>query len=103
MMTVYNVDVDRDILEHNLIKILNQTYRLLPIREEGQDWKRPLQTLIVEVAGLYGLFKDQEELFLTLWSKMQGILELDEEEDFFSYRRSIFECCNIIDKIKQKL
>ena len=39
MMTIYNVDVDKDILEHNLIKILNQTYRLLPIREEGQDWK----------------------------------------------------------------
>ena len=103
MLTIYDTEIDNDVLKYNLTKILNQIYRLLPIREEGSDWEKPLQTLIIEVAGLNGLFKNQGELFLTLLSKLQGMLELKMEDDFFSYRRTVFECCNILDKMKQNI
>ena len=30
----------------NIKKTINQVYKLLPMREEGKDWKKLLETLI---------------------------------------------------------
>ena len=31
------------------IRLTNQIYKLLPSREEGVDWRKPLSTLIEEI------------------------------------------------------
>ena len=99
---IYQSEFNKDIVLQNLNHIQNQIYRLLPVREEKEDWVKPLETLIVEVAGMTKIFSSIKE-FLTLSAKLHGILALQEDIDFYLYRRTIFECCGLVDKIKDKI
>lgn len=52
MILKYNVEINNNIIDNHLKKIINQVYKLLPIREEGIDWKKPLETLVEELVGM---------------------------------------------------
>lgn len=100
MMTKYDTEIKNEIVLTNIKRLINQTYKLLPNREEGIDWSTPLNTIIEEIAGMTCLFN--EELgpdALSLLSKLEGLKSLD-ENDFFSFRRTIFECLNLLNKVK---
>lgn len=102
MYIVYDVDVDNSVVKYNLKRILNQIYRLLPLREEEEDWQKPLATLIIELAGMLHLFPDLRE-GLKVVSKLQGMLELGNNLDFYDYRRTIFECCSIVSSLEKSI
>lgn len=89
-------------IQKNLNRITNQIYKLLPNREEGLDWKKPLQTLIIELTGMSAMFSDQTELF-SLLCKLEALKTLDKEEDFMLYRKTIFECLGLMDVIKKNV
>lgn len=98
----YDVDVDDNTISQNLERIRNQVYRLLPVREEGKEWRKPLETLIVELLGMSSLFPEQKDL-LSVVSKLEGLrVSTNEEIDFMLYRRTIFEACGLINKIKER-
>lgn len=99
MMTLYGADFDAQIVESNLHRIGNQIFKLLPMREEGQNWLKPLETLAIELAGMSNLFPDQKDMF-TLSCKLEGLRVT--HTDFPLYRRTIFECCSLIDKLKKQ-
>lgn len=86
---------------NNLNRITNQVYKLLPNREEGLDWKKPLETLILELKGMSALLPDQTELF-SLLCKLEALKILEDEKDFMSYRKTIFESLGLLDVIKNK-
>ena len=44
------VSISKSTIDNNLKRIINQVYKLLPLREEGKDWEKPLDTLIEELA-----------------------------------------------------
>lgn len=73
----------------------NKVYKLLPLREEGLEWEKYLNTIMIEVSGLSELFTSKVEL-ISLLSKMEGLYQI---EEFMSYRRTIFECLNLIEDI----
>lgn len=100
MITVYNIDVDCEAVKGNLYRLGNQIFKLLPMREEDKDWKKPLETLIIELLGMGNLFSDQKEI-LSLVSKLEGLKD-SSDIDFFLYRRTIFECCSLINHIKDE-
>ena len=100
MVTKYDGDFHKGDIVKNITKIQNGIFKLLPIREEGKNWQKPLETLIIEVTGLAHLFEDQCNL-LSLASKLEGLKNCD--LDFKEYRRSVFECCGVCDKIKDDL
>ena len=86
-------------IQNNLRRITNQVYKLLPNREEGLDWEKPLSTLIIELKGMSSLLPDQTDLF-SLLCKLEALKTLTAEEDFVLYRKTIFECLNLLDRIK---
>ena len=99
MKTKYNIEIDKKNVLINLKRLINQTYKLLPNREEGIEWKIPLSTIIEEYAGMTILFNDElGPDALSLLSKLEGLRTL--EEDFFNFRRTVFECLNIMNKVK---
>lgn len=100
MITCYNSSFSKLALRENLHRIGNQIFKLLPMREEKKEWEKLLETLIIEIVGMSSLFSDQKTL-LTLASKLEGIKQRP-EIDFFSYRRTIFECCSLIEELKQQ-
>ena len=99
MVIKYNIEIDNEAIIKNIDRITNQIFKLLPSREEGGDWKIPLQNLIIEVAGMNKLLFDQVTLF-SLLCKMEALLNLDKEEDFLQFRKTIFECLGLMNEIK---
>lgn len=103
MILKYDIDIDNVAIKNTLKKLTNQLYKLLPSREEGLDWEKPLTTLIEEMAGMERLIQEyQEDLFL-IYCKMEGLFILTKEEDFMLYRRTIFECLGLINNIIRQL
>ena len=102
MVIKYNVDIQNEAILRNIERITNQIFKLLPSREEGNDWQTPLENLILEVTGMAELLKDHTDLFLLL-CKMESLLTLTENKDFLNYRKVIFECLGLINNIKECL
>lgn len=94
-------DFNSTAIQKNLMRLINQIYKLLPQREEEKDWKTPLSTIIEELLGMIDLL-DQEKLF-SLLCKLQGLNHLEQEEDFPLYRRIIFECLTLLNEIKGEI
>lgn len=101
MVTVYETEISNDVLKYNIKRIISQVFALLPMREEGKDWVKPLETVINETLGLSSLFP-QEPIVLTVSSKLRGLLDQNQDSSFPFYRRTIFECCNLLSKMVQE-
>ena len=100
-MTLANgLNVAPAAVERNLKRLTNQIYKLLPSREEGLDWQKPLQTIIQELSGMSRILIDQQTTLFSLLCKLEGLFILVQEEDFSLYRRIIFECLGLMDNIK---
>ena len=79
-------------------RLTNQMWKLIPMRENKENWLGQLESLIVEVAGLNALANDTEEKFLILLSKLKG-LEV-EDTTFQVYRKTVFECISLLREMR---
>lgn len=102
METIYNIEIDKNSILSILDRQVSICFKLLPMREEGLDWQKPLETLILEFLGMQGLFSKLDSLILLIY-KLQGLKDSGKDMDFMMYRRTIFECCSLIDKIKKQI
>lgn len=102
MITKYETLIEDKSVAVNLKRITNQVYKLLPSREEGADWEKPLSTLIEEIAGMERLLIGQHDILFPLLCKLEGLFTLTKEEDFFLFRRTIFECLSLIGELVKK-
>ena len=102
MVLKYNLQIAEDAIQDNVARITNQIFKLLPSREEGGDWETPLQNLMLEVTGMNRLLTNQTLLF-SLLCKMESLLTLTEEDDFLAFRKVIFECLEICNRLKGQL
>ena len=102
MVLKYDLEFDNEAIKKNIDKITNQIFKLLPSREEGGDWETPLQNLILEIIGIKALWIDQPNLF-SLLCRLEALQTLTEENEFFTFRKLIFECLGICNQIKKCL
>lgn len=96
MEAKYNINIDQTVINKSLKRIINQTYKLLPMREEGSDWQKPLQTIMEQLSGINRLLNYKQDIYFSLLSKMEGLFELTSDDDFMLYRRVIFECLGLL-------
>lgn len=102
MILKYNVDIEEQTIHNRLQNLINQTYKLLPSREEGADWEKPLQTVLEELAGMQRLMNcGYSEIFFPLLNKLEGLYSLVEDDDFLCYRRTIFECLGLMNDLQR--
>ena len=90
MILKYDIDIDKKTIDINLKRIINQIYKLLPSREEGEDWEKPLETIIEELTGMSRLFDCCQSVFLTLLCKLEGLYQCTQQDNFYIYRRTLF-------------
>ena len=103
MVLTSDVSFSAQSLSSNLNKIINKVYKLLPLREEGQDWEKPLETIIIELRGMKRLFFNEDELFLSILCKMEGLFSLTKEQNMSLYRRTIFECLGLLNDLNKNV
>ena len=104
MILKYNIDMDNQVINKRIQNLINQTYKLLPNREEGVDWIKPLQTIIEQLVGMYRLMDcGYPDVYLPLLNKLGGLYSLDKEDDFACYRRTIFECLGLMSTLQREI
>ena len=99
MVTKYGIDIPVPVIQVNLKRIINQVYKLLPTREEGGDWIKPLQTVLEELVGMSYLLDVID--FFPLLCKLEGLKTLIQEDDFLLFRRTVFECLNLLNEVSR--
>lgn len=104
MILKYNIEINDKAISYRLQNLINQVYKLLPIRQEGAQWQKPLQTIIEELVGMQRLMKNNySEIFFPLLNKLEGLYSLTNEQDFFCYRRIIFECLSLMNTLQKEI
>lgn len=97
MMTKYGFSVSIESTEKNIKRLTNQLWKLIPMRENNEDWIKQLETVIIEIAGLNEIFIDPH--FLQLLSKLEGMRL--KEINFELYRKTVFECISLLQELNR--
>lgn len=79
LQTKYNFDFPPEVIAKNISRLTDQLWKLIPMRENEEDWKKQLNTVILEISGLSEIFL-HNPLFFTAFSEARG----------YSYRRDYF-------------
>ena len=96
MKTKYeSVEFFQEDYTEDIKRLINQIWKLIPMRENGEDWQRQLSNVIIEVAGLQEIFTDQVN-FLIILSKMEGLKVTD--ISFEHYRLNVFSIIDLLNK-----
>lgn len=96
MNTKYEFDFPMEVINKNITRLTNQLWKLIPMRENEENWEKQLNIVTIEIAGLNKIFV-QAPQFLQILSKLEG---LDKAEEFSDYRRTVFEVINLLQEIK---
>ena len=91
-MTKYNFDINNDLINTNINRLTNQIWKLIPMRENEEDWLSQLNTVIIELTGLGEIFNDSQ--YLILLSKLEGLKNI--EIEFPIYRKTVFEAITLL-------
>ena len=99
-MTKYEFNFAKETVDKNVMRLTNQIWKLIPMREHNEDWKKQLDTVIIEIAGLNEIFIWSPQ-FLQSLSKLEG-LKVTEDIDFALYRKTVFEIISLVQEFKDE-
>lgn len=99
MTTYSNNQVDNRLVQTDLRRLINQIWKLLPMRENGEEWQKQLGIVLNELHGLHKLFGDQLD-FLVLLSKLEGLYQTP---DFMPYRLAVFSSISLLTELANRL
>lgn len=97
-MTKYDFDFPIEVVNKNILRLTNQVWKLIPMREKEEDWQRQLDTVLLEIVGLNEIFLQKTE-YIQILSKMEG-LKKEENLDFHFYRKTVFEIITLLTQCK---
>lgn len=87
-------------VKHNIERLTNQLWKLIPMRENEEDWHKQLDTVSIEIAGMNELFLEDKN-FVCIIFKLEGLKVTD--TTFETYRRTVFECINLLQEFGRGL
>lgn len=93
MVTKFDFEFPFEVVEKNITRLTNQMWKLIPMRENGEDWEKQLNTVILEIAGLNKVFVENPQ-FLQLLAKLEGVRAIAPEFDL--YRKTVFESISLL-------
>lgn len=95
------INFDKKSIDKTISQLTNQIWKLIPMRENNEDWEKQLDTVIIRIAGLNEMFS-QDWRFLELYITLKGLRFEAPEMDFSLYRKTVFECIGQLQGLKQK-
>lgn len=93
LQTKYGFAAPEVVVEKNINRLTNQLWKLIPMKENEEDWENQLDTVIVEISGLNEILSFGPK-FLQLLSKLEGLKVADVE--FKLYRKTVFEAISLL-------
>lgn len=95
LLTKYSFNFSQEDIETNAKRLTNQLWKLIPMREHKEDWKKQLDTVLIEIVGMNEIFISPR--FLQLLSKLEGLKA--QETDFELYRKTVFESIRLLQEL----
>lgn len=86
-------------MQKNVKRLINQLWKLIPMREHEEDWNKQLDTVILEIAGMNEIFIDPQ--FLQLLAKLEGLKAQNTNFEF--YRKTIFESISLLQELNHNV
>lgn len=96
-MDKYNIGFSEEVRTADVKRLINQLWKLIPMKENNEDWQMHLMVLIEEISGLVKLYNNKIE-GLILLSKLEGLTS-KECNDFMIYRKTVFRCIDLISQV----
>ena len=96
-MDKYDINFPLETKEQDLKRLINQLWKLIPMRENEEDWINHLNTMIEEISGLVEIYKNKVE-GLILLSKLEGLTS-EVCNDFMIYRKTVFRCIDLLTQV----
>ena len=93
----YDFEFSAETISVDLKRLTNQLWKLIPMREHQEDWKKQIDTVIIEIAGLHEIF--MSPLFLQILSKLEGMRAF--EMNFELFRKTVFECISLLQELNR--
>lgn len=100
-MKYYNYEFADATVEKDLHRLTNQIWKLLPMRENQEDWQKQLDSVLIELRGLSNMFDESLNL-LILISKLEGLL-VSPNTNFMTYRSTVFSVISDITEIANSI
>lgn len=82
----------KNIIRTDVQRLVNQIWKLLPMKENDENWEVQLSSVLVELYGLHRVFGDQLN-FLILITKLEGLKDVD---NFTIYRATVFSAISLL-------
>ena len=86
--------VEKLVVANDISRLINQVWKLIPMRENNENWKKQIDFLLVEVRGLQALFNEHLD-FLIIISSLEGLRSSDDIE-FVHYRSVVFSIISLL-------
>ena len=80
-------------------RLINHLYKLIPMRENNENYILQLETVINEIVCLNEIFSSSND-YLILLAKLEGLLHSESNFDF--YRKTVFECISLIKELQNE-
>ena len=90
----YSISFSDESVKRNKTRLTNQLWKCIPMRENEEDWKKQMNSVIIEVVGLAEIFSNEK--LLQILTKLEGLCLKDCGFDI--YRKTIFECLTILNE-----
>ena len=100
-MTKYGFDFEKTAVSADNKRLINQMWKLIPMREKNEDWQAQLIIVIEEVAGLKEIYNAHLD-FIVLLSKLEGLTS-NVCEDFMIYRKTVFRCIELLNRLLENV
>ena len=72
MINTLGIDIPHQTVVKEITRLTNQLWKLIPMRENEEDWHKQLNTVTIEIAGLNEIFNSKSQ-FLELLEKLKGL------------------------------
>ena len=95
--TTYNFSISSETFVQNINRLTNQLWKLIPMRENNENWMGQLDTVIIEISGLNILLGCQNS-FVVLLSKLEGLKVV--ETEFNIFRKTVFEAISLLREMR---
>lgn len=80
-------------MQSTIMRLTNQLWKLIPMKENGENWQTQLDSVILELTGLNEILVLNPTL-LQLLSKLEGLQAID--IPFTLYRKTVFESISLL-------
>lgn len=97
MKTKYGFEFPEQVENADTRRLVNQMWKLIPMREKDEDWQSQLIVLVEEISGLEKIYNSKVD-FIVLLSKLEGLTS-ESCKDFMVYRKTIFRCIQLLTRL----